>query len=77
MEIVVLGSGCMNCKKLLEIVKQADQELGLQANIIYQTDMIEIAKTGIMRTPGIMIDGVIVSSGKVPSLDQVKMLLKR
>lgn len=77
MEIVVLGSGCMNCKKLLEIVKQADQELGLQANIVYQTDMIEIAKTGIMRTPGIMIDGVIVSSGKVPSLDQVKMLLKR
>jgi len=76
MEIKVLGSGCANCKKLLENVEIANKELSLEANILYVTDYMEIVKTGLMRTPGLMINGKIVSYGRVPSSDEVKKLIE-
>ena len=76
MEIKVLGSGCANCKKLLENVEVACKELSLDANILYVADYMEIVKTGLMRTPGLMINGKIVSYGRVPSSDEVKKLIE-
>ncbi|MDD2259168.1 MAG: thioredoxin family protein [Bacilli bacterium] len=75
MEIKVLGSGCKNCKKLLENVNQSLEELNLKANVLYITDYIEIANTGLLRTPGLMINGKIVSSGKVLSVNEIKQLI--
>ena len=46
MEIKVLGSGCKNCKKLLDVTKNAVQNLKVEANIIYVTDMLAIARSG-------------------------------
>jgi small redox-active disulfide protein 2 len=76
MEIKVLGSGCANCKKLLEYVQVAVKELSIEASVLYITDYIEIVKTGIMRTPGLMIDGKIVSYGRVPNSDEVKTFIQ-
>jgi small redox-active disulfide protein 2 len=76
MEIKVLGSGCSNCKKLLENVKEACKELELQATILYVTDFMEIAKTGLMRTPGLMINGKIVAFGRVLSSSEIKKLIE-
>ncbi|MDD5293113.1 MAG: thioredoxin family protein [Candidatus Izemoplasmatales bacterium] len=76
MEIKVLGSGCANCKKLHDNVQAACQELALKADIIYVTDFLEIAKTGLMRTPGLMIDGKIVSAGRVLQVDEAKHLIQ-
>jgi small redox-active disulfide protein 2 len=76
MEIKVLGSGCANCKRLLEHVEQAVEELNLKATITYVTDLVEIAKSGLMRTPGLIIDGKIVSSGKVLSINEIEALFK-
>lgn len=75
MNISVIGSGCANCKKLLQNTEDAVKELNVEAKIIYVTDMMEIAKTGILRTPGLMIDGKIVSSGKVCTVEEVKKLI--
>ena len=77
MEINVLGTGCRNCKKLLENVKAAVKQLELEARVIYVTDMIAIAESGLMRTPGIIIDGKIISSGKVLSIKELTTLLKQ
>ncbi|MFA7417184.1 MAG: thioredoxin family protein [Acholeplasma sp.] len=75
MEIKVLGTGCSNCKQLLENTKTACKTLDLDANILYVTDYVEIVKTGLMRTPGLMIDGKIVSTGRIPSsADIIKMI---
>ncbi len=77
MEIKVLGSGCAKCKHLLQMVEFSVKELALDANVIYVTDMISIAMSGIMNTPGLMINGKIVSTGRVPRLEEIKeMLLK-
>lgn len=77
MEIKVLGTGCKNCKKLLDNVNKCVEELNVEANVIYVTDLLEIAKTGLLRTPGLMINEKIVSFGKVLNVDELKSLIKK
>ncbi|HAV19902.1 MAG TPA: redox-active disulfide protein 2 [Firmicutes bacterium] len=76
MTIKVLGSGCNNCKKLLENVQAAVAELKLDATIEYVTDFAKIAASGLMRTPGLIVDNKIVSAGRVLSKSEVIDLLK-
>lgn len=77
MNIKVLGPGCKNCVNLADNTKEALQALGLEAEIEKVTDYAEIAKYGIMSTPGLVIDEKVVSFGKVlKSKDIVKILEK-
>ncbi len=75
MEIKVLGGGCAKCKQLLENAKQAATELSVDAEFVYETDFAEIAKAGIMSTPALMIDGKVVSTGKLITVEGVKEFL--
>ena len=65
MNIKVLGGGCHKCENLLEAVKEAVAEKGIEAEIEYITDMARIMEYGIMSTPALMIDHKIVSMGRV------------
>ena len=65
--IKVYGSGCANCVKLAELSQEAVNELGLECDIEKVTDMQTIVERGIMRTPGLEINGKIVSTGKIPT----------
>jgi small redox-active disulfide protein 2 len=77
MEIKVLGPGCANCHKMEEMAKAAVKELGIDATVVKITDMVEIAKQGILSTPGLIVNGKMKHSGKpLPSLDKVKELIK-
>jgi len=76
MEIKVLGSGCANCKRLHQLAELALRDLNKEANLIYVTDMMEIANAGILRTPGLVINNKIVSYGRVPTLDEVKSFIQ-
>ena len=77
MVVKILGSGCKNCITLAENTKAALTELGLEAELVKVTDFSEIAKYGIMSTPGLVIDEKVVSFGKVlKSKDIVKLLEK-
>lgn len=77
MRIEVLGMGCAKCNKLEENVRQAVQELGLDAEIDHIRDLAEIAKRGVLMTPGLVVDGKPVSAGNVLSVEKVKELLQR
>ncbi len=77
MEIKVLGPGCANCHKMEELTKQAVKELDLSAEIVKITDMRDIARHGILSTPGLIVNGKIKHTGKpLPNLDKVKELIK-
>lgn len=72
MEIKVLGPGCAKCAKTKKLISQVVEELDVEASIEPVTDLVEITKYEVMSTPGVVIDGTVVSSGKVPSREEVK-----
>jgi len=71
MHIKVVGTGCRKCKALLAATEEAVKQTGVQAQIEYVTDVIKIAETGLMSTPGLIIDNKIVSSAKVLDVKDV------
>ncbi|AGB42086.1 small redox-active disulfide protein 2 [Halobacteroides halobius DSM 5150] len=76
MKITVYGPGCKNCVSLADNAKEAVEELGIDAKVEKVEDMAEIAKAGVMSTPGLAIDGKVKIKGRVPSKDEIKKLLK-
>jgi len=76
MNIKILGSGCKKCVALADNARDAAQSAGLSAEIEKVTDIVEIAGFGIMSTPALVIDGKVVSTGKVLSAAEISALLK-
>jgi small redox-active disulfide protein 2 len=69
--IKVLGPGCNNCHLVEENAKAAAAQLGLQAEIDHVTDRAEYPKYGLLFTPGLVIDGKLVSGGRIPSVADI------
>lgn len=65
--IEVLGSGCQKCQLLEEHARQAVALAGVEAEVRHVSDIAAIASRGILQTPGLAIDGRVVSAGRVPS----------
>ena len=74
-KIQILGTGCPTCQKLTQMTKQAADELGLEYELEKVTDITKIIEMGVVKTPGIAIDGVVKISGKLPSIEEIKELL--
>jgi small redox-active disulfide protein 2 len=77
MEIKVLGIGCMKCKALEKSVREAVSEMNIRADITKVDDIVEIINSGILRTPGLIINGKVVSSGHILSVSQVKEIIAK
>jgi small redox-active disulfide protein 2 len=75
MKIQVVGIGCPKCQKVEQNVMNACAELQLNADITHVKDITEFAKLGIMFTPGVVVDGRVVFSGKVPTVEEIKAVL--
>lgn len=75
-KVEILGSGCPRCKQTAKIMEIASKELGIDTNIVKVEDINEIIERGVISTPAVAINGKIVLSGKIPSLDKAKKLLK-
>ena len=75
MKIEVLGMGCSKCQALMQAVKEAVAKSGKFAQIDKVEDSIAIMNYGVMSTPALVIDGVVKSSGKVLSVDEIVALL--
>lgn len=75
MEILVIGGGCSDCDRLYEEVTAAVAELKLNASIGKVTDLVEMVKLGVMSVPALMVDGKLLSAGRVLSKEKVKKLL--
>jgi len=67
MTIKVLGSGCANCQTLERLCREVVAENKIDATVEKVTDLKEIMGYGILSTPGLVVDGKVVSSGKLPT----------
>lgn len=74
MNIKVLGSGCTNCKRLLENVKGATKDMN-NVEIEYITDISKIISMGVMRTPALIINDKVVSTGRVLNTKEIIELI--
>ena len=76
MHIQVLGSGCKTCKKLFDLTKQAVEELGLDTEVEYITDIQKIVEMGVMSSPVLAINNRPVISGAVPDMEKIKKIVQ-
>jgi len=75
MEIKVLGPGCANCKRLYQEAERAVAQVGQPATITKVEAMEDIMAYGILRTPGLVIDGKVVASGRIPNAAEIATLI--
>jgi small redox-active disulfide protein 2 len=76
MKIEILGTGCAKCKTLEEATKQAVAQSGQFAQIEKVEDIMKIMEYGVMSTPGLVIDGKVVSTGRALSVNEIVELIK-
>ena len=76
MDVKILGTGCPNCKRLERVTREALADLGLEVSVSKVTAMGEIMTYDILSTPGLVIDGEVVSSGRVPSRSELRCFFR-
>jgi len=74
MEIIILGTGCPNCKKTYEIVEKIIRENNIDASLRKEQDILEIVKYNIMALPAVVVNGEVKIKGYVPSEKEIKAL---
>ena len=75
MKIEILGTGCKKCKDLEEVAKKAIVKIGGFHSVVKVEEIQSIMDYGVMNTPALVVDGVVKSSGKVLSIEEVLELL--
>ena len=76
MQIKVLGTGCATCKKLYKMVDDAVADLGVDADVVYVTEMADIVGAGIMSTPGLIVNDKVKSAGRLPKMKEVRQMIE-
>ena len=70
--IKILGTGCASCRTTQKLVEEVIAAKGVQAQVEKVEDIPSIMQYGVMRTPGVVIDGKVVHAGGVPSRSMVE-----
>lgn len=76
-EILILGLGCVKCNEMEKNTKKAVEELNLSENVRHVTDLNEIVGYGVVSIPALVIDGAVISTGRVLSVSEIKEALKQ
>ncbi len=75
-KIEILGTGCAKCNKLEELSKQAADEMGITYEVSKVKEINKIMEYGVMITPALVVNGVVKSAGKLPSIEEIKKLIE-
>ena len=75
MEIKILGTGCAKCIALEKSVREALEEMGINADVRKVTDIGEIMNYGVMMTPALVINNKVKSTGKILTVEEIKGML--
>lgn len=74
-KIEILGTGCQKCRALEQSARDAVERFGLDAEVVKVSELDEIVRRGVLMTPALAVDGVVKSSGRVLSADEIKQLV--
>jgi small redox-active disulfide protein 2 len=73
--VVVYGPGCSNCRRLEAQARAALATLGQDAQVTKVTDLSAMVEAGVMRTPALGVNGVILLQGRVPEVAELSRIL--
>ncbi|MEA1875270.1 MAG: thioredoxin family protein [Bacteroidota bacterium] len=76
MEIKVLGTGCSKCKSLEKLTREVIEAEGIDAVVTKVEDIMDIMSYGVMMTPALVVDGKVVSRGRMPSAKEIKSFIR-
>ncbi|MBM4175619.1 MAG: thioredoxin family protein [Ignavibacteria bacterium] len=74
--IRIVGPGCQNCENLFQMCMNVAAENNIEANIQKITDREKYAELGIWMTPGLIVNGKVLSQGKIPTKSTIEHWLK-
>jgi small redox-active disulfide protein 2 len=69
--VKVLGPGCANCKRLIQLVQKVATDTGVPIQLEKVTDYADIMRWPILSTPGLVVNDTLVASGRIPSQDEI------
>ena len=74
-QIKVLGSGCAKCVKTAAVIQAIAEEHGVPVNLVKETSAEVMMNYGVMSTPAVLVDEVVVHSGSIPDRKKVESWL--
>lgn len=75
-KIEILGPGCARCKQTYRVIKDVVEREGLQFDVVKEESHARMAALNVLATPAVAVDGKVVLSGRVPSADELRTLLR-
>lgn len=76
MIVQIAGTGCAKCNKLYEMAVEVTRDLGIVCDVVKVEKIKEIVKLGVMTTPALLVDGRILLTGNVPTMEKMKEILQ-
>jgi small redox-active disulfide protein 2 len=73
--VQVYGAGCPRCRATADVIEKTAEKMSVEIYLEKVTDLGKISDRGILQTPGVAVDGIIVSQGKIPTEEDVKTWL--
>jgi len=75
-KIEILGPGCARCKQTLRVVQHVVEQEGLQVDVVKEESLSRMSALNVMSTPAVAVDGKVMLSGRVPSAEEVRVMLR-
>ncbi len=74
-KIEILGTGCPKCRKLTAVVEEAASRVGIEYELVKVTEIQDILARGVMVTPGLVVDGEVQATGRIPKPSELDAML--
>jgi small redox-active disulfide protein 2 len=75
-KIEILGPGCARCRQALRVIQHVVRQEGLQVEVVKEESLARMAALNVMATPAVAVDGIVILSGRVPSAEEARALLR-
>lgn len=76
MKIKVVGPGCKNCQTLYDLTQDVVKDLPGTYEVEHISDIATMISYGVSKSPGLIINGCVVSQGKRLKEDDVRKLIE-
>ena len=77
MKVEVLGTGCANCRRTVQLVEDTARDQGVAIDLVKVEELQKIMAYGVMSTPAVVVDGLVVHAGGIPTREKIAGWLAR